>query len=383
MTEDRACEDRPGLVQRVRTPAGDPAWQVSGYREIKQLLMDPRLGRSHPQPQQASRYSNSAFIGLPRSTDPETERAESARFRWVLSRSFSGRRMEVLRPRVAELATQLLDELAPPVDFHEHVSFPLPVLVICELLGVPYADREEFRAYSDQIADMTDEATSRAGMQALFRYMTALVDRKRSPPGTDVISDLIRAQQNEGFPEEGIAGAATGLLFAGHITTVNAIDRGVLLLCANPDQRAALAADPDLVPHAVEEILRSPTPLPDSHRAVPAGLTRYAQTDIDVAGATIRAGDLVLLNIRAANTDREVFVNPQRFDITRAGNPHLAFGHGAHFCPGAPLARIELQVLFEILPRRLPTLRLAVPKDALRTRTNAIFGGLIELPVTW
>ena len=386
MTEDRAADERPGLVQRVRTPAGDPAWQVSGYQQVKQLLLDPRLGRSHPQPQQASRYSNSVFIGRPHSTDPETERAESVRFRRVLSRSFSGRRMQALRPRVAELATQLLDELVkqvPPVDFHEYVSFRLPVLVICELLGVPYADREEFRAYCDQIADMTDEATSRAGMQALFGYMTALVDRKRSQTGADVISDLIRAQQDEGFPEEGIAGAATGLLFAGHITTVNAIDRGVLLLCANPDQRAALAADPELVPRAVEEILRCPTPLPGSSRAVPAGLTRYAQTDLDVAGVTIGAGELVLLNTRAANTDREVFVDPQRFDITRTDNPHLTFGHGAHFCPGAPLARIELHVLFEMLPRRLPTLRLAVPMEALHTRTNVIFGGLTELPVTW
>ena len=358
MTEDSASDQTSGLVGRVRTPVGDPAWQVTGYRAIKQLLVDPRLGRSHPQPQQASRYSNSAFIGRPAGTDTETERVENARFRRVLSRSFSARRMQALRPRVVELATQLLDELAeqvPPVDFHEHVSFRLPVLVICELLGVPYADRQEFRAYSDQMADMTDHATSRAGMQALFRYMTALVDRKCTQPGADVISDLIRAQQAEGFPEEGIAGAATGLLFAGHITTVNAIDRGVLQLCANPDQRAALAADPGLAAQAVEEILRAPTPLSGSSRVVPAGLTRYAQTDIDIAGVTIGAGDLVLLNTRAAHTDREVFVDPQRFDITRTDNPHLAFGHGPHFCPGAPLARIELQALFEMLPRRLPT----------------------------
>ena len=269
------------------------------------------------------------------------------------------------------------------MDFHEHVSFPLPVLVICELLGVPYADREQFRAYCDQMADTTDQATSRAGMQALFTYMTVLVDRKRSQPGMDVISDLIRAQHDEGFPEERIAGAASGLLFAGHITTVNAIDRGVLLLCAHPDQRAVLAANPRLVFQAVEEILRAPSPLPHSCPAVPTGLTRYTQTDIDVAGVTIAAGELVLLNTRAANSDREIFTDPQHFDITRTDNPHLTFGHGAHFCPGAPLARIELQVLFEMLPHRIPPLRLAVPLETLRTRTNVIFGGLTELPVTW
>jgi pentalenolactone synthase len=263
------------------------------------------------------------------------------------------------------------------------VSFPLPVLVICELLGVAYADREEFRAYCDQMADMTDQAISRTGMQGLFSYMTALVARKRSQPSADVISDLIQAQQAEGFPEEAIAGAATGLLVAGHITTVNAIDRGVLQLCANPDQRAALAADPRLVPQAVEEILRAPNSLPDSGPVAPTGLTRYAQADIEVAGVTIGAGELVLLNTRAANRDPEVFADPQHFDITRTDNPHLSFGHGAHFCPGAPLARIELQVLFEMLPQRLPTMRLAAPIKTLRTRTNVIFGGLAEVPVTW
>jgi cytochrome P450 len=386
MAADRTADQATGPVRRVQTPAGDSAWQVDGYQEIKELLTDPRLGRSHPQPEQAARYSESSFIGQPSGSDPETERAEHARFRRVLSRSFSVRRMQALRPRVRELASGLLDELGEqvaPVDFHARVSFPLPVLVICELLGVPYEDREEFRVYSDQMADMTDQATSRAGMQGLFTYMTALVERKRAEPGVDVISDLIVAQQTEGFPEEGIARAAAGLLFAGHITTVNVIDRGVLLLCADAGQRAALAADPGLVDRAVEEILRMPTPLPNTSRAVPLGPTRYAHADIDIGGVTIGAGELVLLNARAGNCDSEVFTDPERFDIARPDNPHLTFGHGAHFCPGAPLARIELQALFGMLPARFPTLRLAVPLEQLRTKTNLIFGGLTELPVTW
>jgi cytochrome P450 len=386
MAADRAAEQTTGRVRRVRTPAGDPAWQVDGYRDIKELLTDRRLGRSHPQPEQASRYSESGFIGQPRGTDPESEWAEHVRFRRVLSRSFSARRMQALRPRVTELTSGLLDELGkqiPPVDFHERVSFPLPVLVICELLGVPYEDRKEFSAYSDQMADMTDQAISRAGMQGLLTYMTALVERKRMEPGVDVISDLILAQETDAFPEEWIADAAAGLLFAGHITTVNVIDRGVLLLCLDPGQRAALAADPGLVDRAVEEILRMPTPLPKTSRAVPVGSTRYAHADIDVGGVTIGAGELVLLNTRAANCDPEVFPDPERFDIARTDNPHLTFGHGAHFCLGAPLARIELQALFEMLPARFPTLRSAVPVEEMRTKTNLIFGGLTELPVTW
>lgn len=386
MAAEKAAKQTTGPVRRVRTPAGDPAWQVDGYREIKELLTDSRLGRSHPQPEQAARYSASGFIGQPSGSDPETERAEHLRFRRVLSRSFSARRMQALRPRVTELASGLLDELGkqdPPVDFHERVSFPLPVLVICELLGVPYEDRKELRIYSDQMADMTDQATSRAGMQGLFTYMTALTKRKRINPGTDVISDLILAQETEAFPEEEIASAAAGLLFAGHITTVNVIDRGVLLLCADTGQRAALAADPGLVDHAVEEILRMPLSLPNTSRPVPVGVTRYAHADIDIGGVTIEAGELVLLNARAANCDSEVFTDPERFDIARTDNPHLTFGHGAHYCPGAPLARIELQTLFTMLPARFPTLRPAVPVEELRTKTNLIFGGLTELPVTW
>ncbi|MDQ2789863.1 MAG: cytochrome P450 [Actinomycetota bacterium] len=164
---------------------------------------------------------------------------------------------------------------------------------------------------------------------------------------------------------------------------MNVIDRGVLRLCADPGQRSALAADSGLVGRAVEEILRFPTALPGASAAVPVGLTRYAHADIDVSGVTIAAGELVLLNPRAANCDPEVFADPEQFDIARTDNPHLTFGHGAHFCPGAPLARIELQALFEMLPARFPTLRLAVPVEELRTKTNLIFGGLTELPVTW
>lgn len=386
MSTDMAAEQPTGQVRRVRTPAGDSAWQVNRYHQIRELLTDPRLGRSHPQPEQASRYSTSSFIGQPSGIDPATERAEHARLRRMLSRSFSARRMQALRPQVTELTAGLLDDLgiqAPPVDFHERVSFPLPVLVICELLGVPYEDREEFRTYSDQMADMTDQATSTAGIQGLSTYMAALVERKRTEPGVDVISDLILAHEAEGFPEEGLAAAAAGLLFAGYITTVNVIDRGVLLLCADAGQYAALAADPGLVGQAVEEILRMPTPLPDASRAVPVGLTRYAHADINVGGVTIGAGELVLLNTRAANIDREVFSEPQRFNIARQDNPHLTFGHGVHFCPGALLARIELQAVFGMLPVRFPTLQLAVPVEELRMKNNLIFGGLTELPVTW
>lgn len=184
-----------GPVRRVTTPAGDPAWLVTGYDNVKSLLSDPRLGRSHPEPERAARFSDAAIFGGPMGS-PSSERSDHARMRGRLSRSFSARRMASLRPRVQELVDGLLDAMSratPPVDFHEAVSFPLPALVICELLGVPYEDRESFRRWSDDAGDMTDAARSRAGLAHLQEYMRSLIERKRHQPAEDVISDLIAA----------------------------------------------------------------------------------------------------------------------------------------------------------------------------------------------
>ena len=381
-----------GSVRRVTTPTGDPAWLVTGYDEVKGLLLDPRLGRSHPEPERAARYSEAAIFGGPMGGSPSTERGEHAQMRSLLTPSFSARRMARLRPRVQELVDGLLDEMGqrtPPVDFHEALAFPLPALVICELLGVPYADREDFRRWSDDAADMTDGARSRAGLARLQGYMRELIQRKRQLPAEDVISDLVAAQRYapDRFTDDHVVWLAAGLLFAGHETTVAAIDKGVLLLLlTNPAAREALRRDPALVPRAVEEILRLPNPV-ETSRAAPEsglpGLPRYANADLEIGGVTIRAGDLVLLRLQAANLDERVFPTPNGFDVTREENPHLTFGHGAHYCIGAPLARIELQTVFGTLFRRFPTLRLAVPVEELRPRSHLLTGGLTELPVTW
>jgi cytochrome P450 len=373
-------------VRRVTTPAGDPAWLVSSYPAVKQLLNDPRLGRSHPDPDNAPRYTDAAIFGQPVGS-PETERAEHAQMRALLTRSFSARRMEVLRPRVQELADGLIDELTrqtPPVDFHATVSFPLPVLVICQLLGVPFDDREDFRRWSDDAADMTDAHRSRAGWGRLFTYMLQLVGRKRERPAEDVISDLLAVQAySSALTDDGIAQLTAGLLFAGHETTVSAIDRGVVLLATNPAQRRALRADPTLISSAVEEVLRHPDPVQPVDVPQAGGLPRYAHADIQVDGVTIAAGELVLLALHAANVDTSVFPRPQEFDVSRADNPHMTFGHGAHYCIGAPLARIELQVVLGTLVERIPSLRLAVPVDQLRPKSHLLTGGLAELPVVW
>ena len=383
-------------VRQIQTPAGDPAWLVTGYDTVKALLADPRLGRSHPDPSRAARLSDSVILGQPSSSQNEHE--EHARMRRLLGPAFSARRMETLREGVQELLDGLLDamEREPrPLDFHEAVSFPLPVLVICQLLGVPYEDRADFRRWSDDAADMTDGARSRAGWAGLLGYMGRLVERKRTEPAEDVLSDLT-APGPDGTPELDATGAAqlgAGLLFAGHETTVAAIDRGVLLLLTNPDQREALERDPDRLKQAVEEILRHPGPLqrPEGGRGESpieqarsgGGIPRYANADLEVGGVTIKAGDLVLLGLRAANQDEDRFTRPEEFAVAREQNAHLTFGHGPHFCLGAPLARLELQTVFGTLLGRFPGLRLARPVEELQTRSHLLTGGVEELPVTW
>jgi pentalenolactone synthase len=356
------------------------------------------------------------------------EQADHAAMRRLMAPSFSARRMALLRQRVQALVDDLLEamgRMSPPVDAHEAIAFPLPALVICELLGVPAEDREAFRRWSDDAADMTDAARSIAGWRALRRYMRELIVRKQQQPGEDVISDLLAAQSSrtsapqpqptagldiasqiapQPQPTAGldiasqIAPLAAGLLFAGHETTVAAIDKGIVLLLTNPTQREALQHDPTLVPSAVEEILRHPLPMPTPETSAPPetpekpvtresgradGLPRYANADIELAGDTIRAGDLVLLDLQDANLDAQRFPVPEAFDIARVDNPHVAFGHGPYYCIGAPLARIELQALFGTLFQRFPTLRLAVPVERLHPRSHLLTGGLAALPVTW
>lgn len=373
-------------IERVLTPAGDPAWRITGYDNVKTLLADYRLGRTHREPEKASRFSESAFLGEAMQGTPEEEAIDHKKFRKVLGRSFTARRMERLRPRVQEIVDDLLTELEKresPADFHEAVSFPLPALVICELLGVPYTDREDFRRWSTEAGDMADHQRAMAGHAALQQYMHSLLERKRQSPEEDVLSDLIASEdpRRETYQVVDAAGRAAGLLFAGHETTVTAIDKGMVLLLTHPEQRAKLMEDLDLVPSTVEEILRHP--LPRAPSGVSSGLPRYAGADIEFGGITIREGDLVLLDLQGANFDEAHFPDADEFDVSRQENLHLTFGHGPRFCIGAPLARIELQSLFASVFTRFPGLNLGVPVEELQPRENTLTGGLASLPVTW
>ena len=373
----RLQAERP--VARVRTPAGDPAWLVTRYADVKELFSDHRLGRSHPDPERAPRYTNAAILGGPMA-QADTEVAQHTRMRRALTPSFMAKRMNGMRPGIQAVVDGVLDRIADlprPVDLHAELAVPVPILVICELLGVPYEDRDRFRTWSDQAAGMGDRAHAQAGMAQLHAYMAGLIARKREERGEDVISDLIAAADADpDYTEQEMIGIAAGLLFAGHETTILRIEFGVLLLLSDPVQRQALQDDPALARTAVEEILRMAVPGLDV-------IPRYAAADLELDGATIRRGDLVLLSRAAANRDPAAFADPQRFDVRRQENQHVSFGHGHHFCIGAALARVELQTVIGTLFRRLPTLRLAAPLEELRLRDDSVTGGLRALPVTW
>jgi pentalenolactone synthase len=366
-----------GPVHLVRTAVGDPAWLVTDYAEVKKLLAGDALGRSHPDPESASRIGESVFTGGPLGTF-DTEPADSARTRALLQPHFSPKRMRALRERVESLTTGLVEDLARregPVDLVEALAIPLPVLVVCEMLGVPYEDRDRFRAWIRAVCDVTDRAGSEQAVFALFEYGQQLVARKRDEPGDDITSRLCRT---EGTTDLEIAELTMALLFAGFETTSVHIGFGVLLFLVNPDQWNAVVADPSVIPSAIDEIIRA-TPGPAG-----ADIPRYARRDLRIGEASVRAGDLVLLDNAAANQDPSAFPDPDAFDITRrTAAAHLSFGHGPHYCIGAPLARIELEAVFRQLVERFPGIRLAVDPSELRIHTTTQTGGLVELPVVW
>ncbi|MEU9079537.1 cytochrome P450 [Kitasatospora sp. NPDC004745] len=369
----RALQSR-GAVHRVRTAEGDEAWLVTGHAQVRQLLDDDRLGRSHPDPEIAAQDSGSVLLANLLG-DFATDHT---RLRAVLEPPFAPERMQVLRSHVETLTERLLDELAeqaPSADLRLALALPLPIQVMCAWLGVPHEDKDRFGAWTQDAANVQDRDRSQQGLAQLFGYCRNLVAEKRKNPGDDVISALCVA---EGLDDREVIGLSALLLFGGYETTVARIGTGALLLLTNPEQRQRLLDDPGLVPGAVDEILRMSMPNPHN-----GGMPRFARTDLEVDGTTIRAGELVLLNIIAANHDRTVFADPERVDVARPTAASLTFGHGMYHCVGAPLARMQLQVALARLIERFPTMRLAVDVAELRLRHDTLTGGLVSLPVTW
>lgn len=371
-----------GPIARVRT-AGEDAWLVTRYDEVRELLADRRLGLSDPKPKRAAKSTaRGTMMALMAGDDYDTEATEHPQMRELLVPRFSTRRMRLMKTRIERHVDDLLDQVAagtPPVDLHRALAFPLPTMVVCDLLGVPLADRERFGQWARGTFDQSDSRHSANTFQQVVDYTTELVARKRIEPGDDILSELI-AEKDGALTDEYIAQLGNAVLLFGYETTIVRIDMGILLLLRNPAQRALLAEKPELAPAAVEEILRLGVGGKGSNALIP----RYAHSDITVGETVIRTGDAVLLAIGAANYDGRAFPDGDLFDLARdRPKSHLAFGHGTRHCIGRVLARIELTAVFERLFRRLPNLQLAVPEESLRWQEHRITGGFDEIPVTF
>jgi cytochrome P450 len=360
---------------------GVPAWVVTRYADVLAALSDARLSND---PQHAADldarlrddFLSRCMIG----TDPPGH----TRLRRLVSKAFTARRVEGLRPRVQEITDTLLDRITPRgrAELVGEFALPLPITVIGELLGVPAADRDRFRTWTDDMLDRpfdarTDLAGVVAAREQMHGYLRELVAAKRRHPSDDLLTDLIAAtDEGEHLDEQELLAMTFLLLIAGYVTTVSLIGNGTLALLRAPDQLDRLRTDPSLVPQAVEELLRFDGP-------VNPGLSRFALEDLEIGGVRIRRGDVVLLATAAADRDPDRFPDPDRLDVGSADPGHLAFGHGIHYCLGAPLARLEGQVAFAALLERLPDLALATAEDELRWTGGGVLRGLRELPVTF
>lgn len=376
----RLRDARP--VSPMRFPDGHDGWLVTGYEAVRQLMADTRF---------SSRLDIGVIHvpfetpGMPVQTEPAPptpgmfiamDPPDHGRLRRKLIGAFTVKRMKSLEEHIADIVERQLDHLArlaPPVDLVKEFALPVPSLVICEMLGVPYEDRATFQANSARfmVKDLPlDEKITVVG--ALSGYLAELVTRKRAEPGEDILSDLAR---HDDLTVEELTGIAFILLLAGHETTANMLALGTFALLEHPDQLAELRANPDLMPDAVEELLR--------YLSVADIFYRYATEDLELGGETIPQGSTVVVSLLAANRDPHRFENPNTLDIHRKARGHLSFGHGIHQCLGQQLARIEMRAGFDGLLRRFPTLTLAIPAGEVRLRTDMNIYGVHELPVTW
>ncbi|MGH8904970.1 MAG: cytochrome P450 [Egibacteraceae bacterium] len=371
-------EERP--ITRMAYPDGHVGWLVTGYAATRAVLADPRFSSRQellrvpiPTPAAEEFERKPADPGMFLLMDPP----DHTRYRHLLTGQFTVRRMRQLEPRVERIVADHLDAMArtgPPVDLVQAFALPIPSLVICELLGVPYADREEFQHRTAVLFNLSSTAEQvMAAFSGIREYLAQLVQRKRSSPTDDLLSGLVTGGE---LTDEEFVSIAALLLIAGHETTANMLGLGTFALLTHPDQRAELSADPSLIANAVEELLRWLT-------IIHLGAVRTAVEDVELDGHLIKAGESVTLSLAAANRDPERFANPEALNIARPAAGHLTFGHGVHQCLGQQLARIEMRIGFAALLRRFPTLRLAVPPEDVPMRHDMGIYGVHRLPVTW
>ncbi|GAA4660911.1 cytochrome P450 [Streptomyces chumphonensis] len=389
--EPRALTDDPhavyaelrtaGPVHRITGTDGKPAWLVTRYQDVRRALGDPRLAldRRHALP------GNYTGFNLPPALDANLlnmDPPDHTRVRRLVARAFTPGRVEKLRDPVRTLAHTLLDAVEPlgRADLVAAYAAPLPITVICDLLGVPAADRPDFRTWTDTLItpDPARPEAAKRAVGAMLRFYTGLIADKRATPGDDLLSDLIAARDEDGdrLTEDELTSLAFLILFAGYENTVHLIGNSVLALLDHPDVLARLRSEPALLAPAVDEFARFDGP-------APLAIRRFPVEDLDIGGVTVPAGETVLLSLASANRDPARFEAPDALRPDAAGAGHLALGHGVHYCLGAPLARMETETALAVLLERLPDLRLDVPRADLRHRPTIRARGLLTLPVTW
>ncbi|PAF33349.1 cytochrome P450 [Paenibacillus sp. 7516] len=373
-------------VHRLLLPSGHAAWMVTRYEDAVNILQDGRFvtgvldnrnnetEESLP-PHQAIISRNLISVG------PEDHR----RLRRLIQKAFTPRMIERLRGRIVEISDELLDKIQAgntrEFDLIEDYAFPLPIIVICEMLGVPLKDQDKFRAWSNTIMESVSNPQmnqeSDEVMKAFVDYLQKLITERRNHIQQDLISDLISIEEEgDKLTEQELYALVFVLIIAGHETTVNLIGNGMLALLEHPQQKQLLMEQPDLIQAAVEEVLRFNGPAEISN-------VRWAAENVDFQGIQIRQGDMMLVALSSANRDSSRYENPDTFDITRKVNDHIAFGKGIHYCLGAPLARLEGEIAINALLQRLPEIRLNTEAELLEWRPGMIIRGLKAFPVVY
>ncbi|MFE0591387.1 cytochrome P450 [Micromonospora echinospora] len=372
---------RGGTLIRVRLPYAGEAWLATRYRDVRKVLTDPRFSRAAATAPDVPRQTAVPPVA---STIMDVDRPEHSRLRRLVAVAFTERRLDELRPYVREVADQLVDGMVrqgPPADLTQALALPLPMTVICRMLGVPLADRTEFRRWTESLAALRKVTAEefRAVVDALDTYLRELIRQRREQPTDDLLSALVQARdEGSRLSEKELLAFGATLLVNGFETVAGHIASSTYLLLTRPDLWATLRAEPERLPTVVEELLRF-VPLSGG-----TGLGRVAVEDVEFDGVTVRAGEAVFVSTISANRDAEVFPDADAFRLDRQDpEPHLAFGWGPHRCLGARLATMELEEVLAVLLDRMPTLRLAVAPGSVSWKTGTVLRGPRELPVTW
>ncbi|TDP90587.1 cytochrome P450 family protein [Labedaea rhizosphaerae] len=368
-----------GPATLVTIPTGQEAYLVTRYQEALWVLSDPVFSR-----QEVFRTRGTNYTGPGASSTGDMlldmDPPQHSRIRGLVAKAFSRRRTEAMRPGIQQIADELLADLAeqgPPADLVDTLCLPLPITVVCQLLGVSFDDRAWFQERSLILASTADPPENKLrAVNELRAYLTDIITEKRKSPKEDLISELVSARAEERLSEEELVNLSVLLLPAGYETTANQMTKSIHALLLVPDEYAKLAANPAGVAAASEELMRL-------HPSVITPGFRAATRDVMIGDVHVPAGSLVIVSDALASKDPTVFERPDQMDLTRRYNPHLAFGHGLHFCLGAALARVELDIVLTGLVTKFPGLRLNAAPESIRWHTERRFRGPAELPVTW